>query len=69
MRLPVDCLRQAGLQVGDQIEILVGEDGRLSLKPLRLLDRSTLPADLRRPQAIMPITPAMIEQCRAAERW
>jgi hypothetical protein len=28
-----------------------------------------LPADLRRPQGIMPITPAMIEQCRAAERW
>jgi len=69
VRLPAEFLRQAGLQVGDQIEIIVGDDGRLNLKPLRQLDLSALPADLRRPQAIMPITPAMIEQCRAAERW
>ncbi len=69
MRLPAEFLRQAGLQVGDQIEILVGEDGRLSLKPLRQLDRSALPDDLRRLQATMPLTPAVIEQSRAAERW
>jgi len=56
VRLPADCLRQAGLRKGDPIEIVVGEDGRLSLKPLRRL------------QATMPLTPAVIEQCRAGER-
>ncbi|MFM7285661.1 MAG: AbrB/MazE/SpoVT family DNA-binding domain-containing protein, partial [Cyanobium sp.] len=40
VRLPADCLRQAGLQEGDQIDIVVGPDGRLSLEPLRKLDRS-----------------------------
>jgi antitoxin MazE len=35
VRLPADCLRQAGLQEGDQIEIVVGPDGRLSLEPLQ----------------------------------
>ena len=69
VRLPADCLRQAGLREGDQIEIVVGEDGRLSLKPLRQLDRSALAADLRRLQASMSLTPAVIEQCRAGERW
>ena len=69
VKVPADCLRQAGLQEGDQIEILVGEDGRLNLKPLRQLDRSALPDDLRRLQASMTLTPAVIVQCRAVERW
>ncbi len=68
MRLPADCLRQAGLQEGDQIEMVVGEDHRLNLKPLRQLERSALAADLRRLQATMPLTSAMMEQCLAAER-
>ena len=37
VRLPADCLRQAGLQEGDQIDIVVASDGRLSLEPLRQL--------------------------------
>ena len=69
VRLPADCLRQAGLQEGDQIEIVVGPDGRLSLEPLRQLDRSALAADLRQLQATMPLTPEVIEECRASERW
>jgi antitoxin MazE len=69
VRLPAECLRQAGLREGDQIEIVVGPDGRLSLEPLRQLDRSALAADLRRLQATMPLTPAVIEECRTSERW
>ena len=57
VRLPADCLRQAGLQEGDQIDIVVGADGRLSLEPLRKL------------QATMPLTPSVIEDCRSGERW
>jgi antitoxin MazE len=57
VRLPADCLRQAGLQEGDQIDIVVGPDGRLSLEPLRKL------------QATMPLTPSVIEECRGGERW
>ena len=34
VRLPADCLRQAGLQEGDQIDIVVEPDGRLSLVSL-----------------------------------
>jgi antitoxin MazE len=62
-------LRQAGLQEGDEIDIVIGPDGRLSLEPLRRLDRSALASDLRRLQATMPLTPSVIEQCRAGERW
>ena len=69
VRLPADCLRQAGLQESDEIDILIGPDGRLSLEPLRKLDRSALAADLRQLQATMPLTPSVIEQCRADERW
>jgi antitoxin MazE len=69
VRLPTDCLRQAGLQEGDQIEIVVGPDGRLTLEPLQRLDRSALAADLRQLQATMPPTPSVIEACRDSERW
>ena len=69
VRLPADCLRQAGLREGDQIEIVVGPDGRLSLKPLHQLNRAALAADLRQLQATMPLTPAVIEECRSNERW
>lgn len=69
VRLPADCLRQAGLREGDHVEIVVGEDGRLSLEPLHQLDRSALAADLRRLQATMPLTPSVIEECRSGERW
>ena len=56
------------MEEGDQIEIVAGEDGRLNLMPLQQLGRSALVADLRRLQASMPLTPAMMEQCLAAER-
>lgn len=68
VRLPADCLRQAGLQEGDEIDIVVGPDSRLSLEPVRRLDRSALATDLRQQQATMPLTPAVIEDCRAGER-
>jgi antitoxin MazE len=69
VRLPADCLRQAGLQEGDQIDIVVGPDGRLSLERLRKLDRSALATDLRQLQATMPLTPSVIEEGRGGERW
>ncbi len=69
VRLPADCLRQAGLQEGDQVDIVVGPDGRLSLEPLQQLDRSALVAGLRQLHTSMPITPSVIEECRADERW
>jgi hypothetical protein len=42
---------------------------RLSLEPLRRLDRSALATDLRQLQATMPLTPSVIEDCRGRERW
>jgi antitoxin MazE len=69
VRLPADCRRQAGLQEDDQIDIVVGPDGRLSLEPLRRLDCSALATDLRQLQATMPLTPSVIEECRGGERW
>ena len=69
VRLPADCLRQAGLQEGDRIEIVVGPEGRLSLQPLQQLNRAELTADLRELHAAMPLTPSVIEEAREAERW
>jgi len=69
VRIPAECLRQAGLREGDPIEIVVGDDGRLSLEPLQRLDRRALASDLRQLQASMPITPSVIETCRDQERW
>jgi antitoxin MazE len=41
----------------------------LSLEPLRRLDRSALATDLHQLQATMPLTPSVIEDCLAGERW
>ena len=68
IRLPADCLRQAGLQESDQINIVVGPDGLLRLQPLRKLDRSALATDLRQLQATMPLTRSVIEEFRGGER-
>lgn len=69
VRLPADCLGQAGLRQGDPIETVVGPDGRLSLVPLQQLDRAAPAADLRQLQAAMPLTPSVIERCRPGESW
>jgi antitoxin MazE len=69
VRLPADCLRQAGLEEGDRVEIVVGPDGHLSLQPLHQLDRAAFIADLRELQAAMPLTPSVIEEVRETERW
>ena len=53
----------------DYFHIVIGPDGRLSLEPLRKLDRSALANDLRQLQATMPLTPSVIEECRSGERW
>ena len=69
VRLPADCLRQAGLKEGDQITIAVEANGRLTLAPLKQQDRAALASDLRRLQATMPITPSVIENSRSDVRW
>lgn len=69
VRLPADCLRAAGLQEGDQLEIVVGDDGRLTLQSAHGFVRRALVAELRQLQASMPITPSVIEECRSQERW
>ncbi|WP_259724970.1 AbrB/MazE/SpoVT family DNA-binding domain-containing protein [Synechococcus sp. CS-1332] len=69
VRIPAECLRQAGLREGDPIEIVVGPGGRLSLEPLQRLDRTALAAELRQLQATMPLTASVMEACRGQERW
>jgi antitoxin MazE len=69
LRLPADCLRQAGLQEGDELSIVVGPDGRLTLEPVARFDRSGLAADLRQLHRSMPTTPSVMEECRSGERW
>ena len=69
VRLPAAYLRHAELQEGDEIDIVVRPSGRLSLEPLRRLDRSALATDLRQHQANMPLSPSVIEECRSGERW
>jgi antitoxin MazE len=69
VRLPADCLRAAGLQEGDQLDIVLGNDGRLTLQSAHRVVRRELVAELRQLQASMPITPSVIGDCRRGERW
>jgi len=69
VRLPAACLSQAGLREGDQVQISIGEDGRLTLEPVQRLHRSALADECRLLQSTMPQTPSVIEACRTEERW
>jgi len=69
VRLPAACLSQAGLREGDQVQISIGEDGRLTLEPVQRLQRSALADECRLLQSTMPQTPSVIETCRTEERW
>ena len=69
VRLPAACLTQAGLREGDQVEICIAEDGRLTLEPVQRLQRAALAEECRLLQDTMPPTPSVIEACRAEERW
>jgi antitoxin MazE len=69
VRLPVDCLKSAGLTEGDTIEAEITPGGEILLRPNVLFDRTSLLKRLEKLHEKIPVSPSVIDQLRRANRY
>jgi len=55
VRLPLECLRSAGLKEGDEVEAEVTSSGEIRLMPSHVFDKSAFLGRLNRLHAEMPM--------------
>ena len=69
VRLPVDCIRAAGLKEGDEVEAEVTPVGEIRLKPAQVFDKAAFLQRLSKLRASMPMTEAVVEKMRQEDRY
>ena len=69
VRLPVDCVRAAGLKEGDQVEAEVTPMGEIRLTPAQSFDKTAFLERVGRLRARLPMTQATVEDLRREERY
>ena len=69
VRLPMECIRAAGLREGDAIDAEVSPMGEIKLTPARTFDKSAFLKRLRKLRASMPMTTAASVLLREEERY
>jgi antitoxin MazE len=69
VRLPMECIRAAGLREGDAIDAEVSPMGEIKLTPARTFDKSAFLKRLRKLRASMPMTTATAGILRQEERY
>ena len=55
VRLPVECIRSAGLKEGDEVEAEVTPNGEIRLMPSHVFDKSAFLERLNKLHATMPM--------------
>jgi antitoxin MazE len=69
VRLPVECVRAAGLKEGDEVEAEVTPIGEIRLTPAQAFDKAAFLERLSRLRAGMPMTEPAVEKMRHEERY
>jgi antitoxin MazE len=73
VRLPVECIRSAGLKEGDEVEAQVTPGGEIRLMPTRVFDKSAFLERLTKLHAKMPMQTesagAFIRRMRDEDRY
>jgi antitoxin MazE len=69
VRLPVEYIRAAGLREGDSVEASIAATGAITLAPKKLFDKSTFLSRIAKLHASIPMTTAVVETMRQAERY
>jgi antitoxin MazE len=69
VRLPVECLRAAGLHEGDTVEAEVSAVGEIILTPAQTFDKADLLKKIRKLRASMPMTTTTVEMMRDQDRY
>lgn len=69
VRLPVECVRAAGLREGDSVEASIAATGAITLLPKKVFNKSAFMARIIKLQASMPMTAPIVETMRQEERY
>lgn len=69
VRLPVECVRAAGLQEGDCVEASVASNGEITLAPERTFDKRAFLTRIALLHASMPMTTPVVEAMRQEARY
>lgn len=69
VRLPVECIRAAGLQAGDEVEAEVTALGEIRLIPAQVFDKAAFLARMRQLRATMPMREPIVETMRQSARY
>lgn len=69
VRLPMECIRAAGLREGDVVEAEVTPVGEIKLTPAHAFDKAAFLADLRKLHATMPMGTSVIDELWRGGRY
>jgi antitoxin MazE len=69
IRLPVECVRAAGLQEGDSVDAEVTPTGEITLTATRSFDKAAFLDRVRKLHKEMPMTEPVVEQMRREARY
>jgi len=68
VRIPADYLRQIGVKEGDQLEVHLGADGALNLRPAQW-SRKVFATELGLDKKTLPMGTSVMEQLRQGARY
>jgi antitoxin MazE len=69
VRLPSDCVRQAGLREGDRVNAQVDTNGQIRLTPEQFFDKEDFLSRMRKLHGNRPQTEPVVEKMRIMERY
>lgn len=69
VRLPVECVRAAGLHEGDSVEASITLAGEIKLARERVFDKGAFLKRLAKLHASMPMTEPVVERMRQEDRY
>ena len=69
VRLPVECVRAAGLRQGDSVDAEITPTGKITLTPAKPFDKSAFLQRLRKLRQSMPVTEPVVERMRRSARY
>jgi antitoxin MazE len=69
VRLPMECIRAAGLREGDTVDAEVTAIGEIKLTPAQTFDKAAFMKRLRKLHATMPMTTTTVQMMREEERY
>lgn len=69
VRLPAECVRAAGLRLGDSVDAEITPGGKITLTPAKTFNKSAFLQRLRKLRREMPMTEPVVEQMRQENRY